>query len=929
MADPKNVDDLFSDIPALQPTLEDGAVDALYGDVPALKPTLDTESVDGLYDDLPYEEVGLGDWVKGRSAQAQAVTLGTGSSLIDQFTSPVKQFFSAALGGVDPNEIQIGLGGMNLDAESENMRELADVYRQEVYEATPGSTGWKYLTQLTDAMIQMGPSIAANKFLKNPNAGLGVMGMTVFGDAYSGARIEGKSHDEALLEAGKQVIYEVGPEKAFGFFDNLLFGSSVKNILKSAGIEAVSEATTSGANILDETLLQGKEFDLGEVVKRVLWDASLGAGLGGGLSAISGSASAEAKQKQLEDIKITDEDLTEAQRTVLRDTQQKMWDDLFGKTAQEELQRSVTSQPVPQPEAQSETLPPIGSFGEEIPVGQTGLEQPQQQVSLPLEEPERPKGEIVEGVTSYRSGASGPADMLGYHQAGVPYGVAVDQLSGAGTQQLVEQVEAGDQVFIDSGEFPNFMKGFNEDGTRKVDTDFGAVMARYSEILESLSPEAAQRVSFVMPDHIGEAERTAQTQAQWKDQIQQIASRANVIVPLQLPADANFAQYAEQLSDLVGGNNYLLGIPSNQEAFSVADLRNMVQSWPKGMEPKGVHFLGIAAQKEKLAQLRDEVRKVWPDAQIFSDANRLRAKTRQISPVTKMKKQDKAAAVTQSAQGGPTDSTELTGRDMTKTQIKEAAKILGQSESAIRALIKSDRLDAYVESQFGDRIMEGFWDPIARAEAAKQETRAARAESVARSELPALRYDPATDKYDGQPLRPGDLLIDNNGKLWEVDRASGFMLQLNDAKQRNQSKSVSVDPSDKSRYQELRRYEESESQAAAQVEQSWKQDLFRRAYEQLYFAARPMFRAGAVKSKPVFMRADPDMGVTMNELIEELGWTPIKGHENYWFAFNTNFTGVIVAQLHDGVFKFAPLAAFDELYNEEGDGPEFALPKKD
>ncbi|RLA57742.1 MAG: hypothetical protein DRR04_12330, partial [Gammaproteobacteria bacterium] len=91
---------------------------------------------------------------------------------------------------------------------------------------------------------------------------------------------------DALFRAGRATAWEIGPEKAFKFFDKLPVAGGVKDWLMQGAREAVGESTTSALNIADEVLMQGHEFEgVEDTLKRIGYEGSLGAGMGLGLGA--------------------------------------------------------------------------------------------------------------------------------------------------------------------------------------------------------------------------------------------------------------------------------------------------------------------------------------------------------------------------------------------------------------------------------------------------------------------------------------------------------------------------------------------------------------------------------------------------------------------------------------------------------------------
>ncbi len=71
----------------------------------------------------------------------------------------------------------------------------------------------------------------------------------------------------------------------------------------------------------------------------------------------------------------------------------------------------------------------------------------------------------------------------------------------------------------------------------------------------------------------------------------------------------------------------------------------------------------------------------------------------------------------------------------------------------------------------------------------------------------SLRYDPSTNSHNGKKLIPGDLMKDDTGRIWMLDRNSGYILEatlIKDGKPSNRSVSFSVDPTDKDAFLDVR-----------------------------------------------------------------------------------------------------------------------------
>lgn len=70
----------------------------------------------------------------------------------------------------------------------------------------------------------------------------------------------------------------------------------------------------------------------------------------------------------------------------------------------------------------------------------------------------------------------------------------------------------------------------------------------------------------------------------------------------------------------------------------------------------------------------------------------------------------------------------------------------------------------------------------------------------------SLRYEPSTDRYNGEKLSRGDILTDKEGNRYALDRANGFILTATKLNENNQAigdESFSVDSSDKVRFRDF------------------------------------------------------------------------------------------------------------------------------
>ena len=171
---------------------------------------------------------------------------------------------------------------------------VADVLR-------PESFGGQVAYDAATAIEQMLPSIVTFWLTKNPNISLGVMGAGVAPSAYSKAKSEGATHEEATSYAVRQTLYEVGPEKMWGVFDKLGAGKILKQLIRTAGLEAGSEVTTEAMNIVDEWITEGSPGGAKEIMGRLSYAGLLGGILGVGMAA-PGAAFRQQEINRAEDL---------------------------------------------------------------------------------------------------------------------------------------------------------------------------------------------------------------------------------------------------------------------------------------------------------------------------------------------------------------------------------------------------------------------------------------------------------------------------------------------------------------------------------------------------------------------------------------------------------------------------------------------------
>lgn len=219
-------------------------------------------------------------------------------------------------------------------------------------------------------------------------------------------------------------------------------------------------------------------------------------------------------------------------------------------------------------------------------------------------------------VTFYRSGANSMKDFAGLARAQVPIGVSALGLSvSRGQQMLQHAASAGSALFVDSGAFTAFGQGRTLDFARQVFPVYEGMI----RTLTSLS--GAARVMLTAPDVIGDQAATFCALGQHRQRLQQyMRSGAKLLVPLphgQLaPGDAY-----RRIVHLLESDDFVLGVPSQREAYSVLDLERLLSA----VQPRRLHLLGIGAARHRLIPRLSLIRRLAPECELSIDANRIRA----------------------------------------------------------------------------------------------------------------------------------------------------------------------------------------------------------------------------------------------------------------------------------------------------------------
>ena len=209
--------------------------------------------------------------------------------------------FMAQIFDVDPEEVESSVAGFNVDQFADEQRDAAALNREKQVESTPENAVGRFMTGVADSIINMGPSIAVGRITKNGDAGLAIMGGMVYTQELAKSMEEGNTREQAEKDAALAVLFEIGPEKAFGFFDKLGVGKGFRDIAKQALREAPSETYTEALTIADEKYRKG--LDVGgveDVVARVAEATAAGFFVGGGIATADQLASTSKSRAEAE-----------------------------------------------------------------------------------------------------------------------------------------------------------------------------------------------------------------------------------------------------------------------------------------------------------------------------------------------------------------------------------------------------------------------------------------------------------------------------------------------------------------------------------------------------------------------------------------------------------------------------------------------------
>jgi hypothetical protein len=234
------------------------------------------------------------------------------------------------------------------------------------------------------------------------------------------------------------------------------------------------------------------------------------------------------------------------------------------------------------------------------------------------------KGRLVQ----FASGLSRTNDFEPAAWAGHPVGVEIGEMSDHALRRLAQViVDYQTPAFVDSGAFGVFMRGIRGSACKPL--DFPQILASYDRLAEQISQqnpaeEAYPAPLYVMPDIVGDQLASLDLIVQHRRWIAATCAFpriARAIVPIQLGPMA-VADVYRRVTDTLGTDNFIVGVPSNAAAFSPSQFTQFL----KDAKPRAVHILGAFADSRvtpRLNQILDSG--IADDLMVSADANPLRS----------------------------------------------------------------------------------------------------------------------------------------------------------------------------------------------------------------------------------------------------------------------------------------------------------------
>ena len=218
-------------------------------------------------------------------------------------------------------------------------------------------------------------------------------------------------------------------------------------------------------------------------------------------------------------------------------------------------------------------------------------------------------------VTYFASGSNHPGEILGFDDAGIDVGVAVNELRGNALDVLCSLAGTGRKVFVDSGAFGEIRFGAQGPYVHKAIT--AAEWTARLDAYETLSRALGSQVYVVAPDKVAFQAETLERLETYAWRIRKLRSLgANIIVPHQKGA-LSLSEFRAEAIEILGFSDFVVGIPAKKDATSTEDILALLVEC---QDIERIHLLGLGAKSRKFETTIAAMRAVAPGVEIFCDS---------------------------------------------------------------------------------------------------------------------------------------------------------------------------------------------------------------------------------------------------------------------------------------------------------------------
>jgi hypothetical protein len=234
---------------------------------------------------------------------------------------------------------------------------------------------------------------------------------------------------------------------------------------------------------------------------------------------------------------------------------------------------------------------------------------------------------LLRSVRRYASGLSRPNDFTTVAWAGHGIGVEAGELSSHAITQLARcVVDYRADLFVDTGAYGAYRRAVR--GAPPVAIDFARVFTVYDRLLQAIADanEAEVRLPaplLVMPDVVTDQIASLALVAEHAAYVRaavQFSGVCRAVIPLH-SGPHSLAHVYHRLVDLLGSDDWIVGLPTNAAAVSPAEFTDFLRA----ARPRSVHLLGAFADSRLIPRLNQALDAGHPSLALSADGNPLRS----------------------------------------------------------------------------------------------------------------------------------------------------------------------------------------------------------------------------------------------------------------------------------------------------------------